>query len=88
MDGLDVIDSMHCYLHIFQILIAVSFPYAYAADPAERTKDNPDVNSIPYYTSFTPGIVLPPSAEKHLISSMGFVKVVAIHKIAEVRRLI
>jgi len=77
---------MHCYLHIFLILIAVSFPYAYAADPAERTKDNPNDNSIPYYTSFTPGIVLPPTAEKHLLSSMGFVKVVAIHKLVYDRR--
>ena len=77
---------MHYYLHIFLILIAVSFPYAYAADPAERTRDNPDDNSIPYYTSFTPGIVLPPTAEKHLISSMGFVKVVAIHKLVYDRR--
>lgn len=77
---------MNYILHIFPVLIAVSFSFAFAADPTEPTRDDPNNDSIPYYTNFTPGIVLPPSAEKHLISSMGFVKVVAIHKLMYDRR--
>ena len=41
---------------------------------------------IPYYTRFTPGIVLPRSAEDQLTASMGFLKVVAIHRLVFDRR--
>lgn len=77
---------MKCFRQLILTLIVVSYSHADASDLVEKTKAIPDADAIPYYTSFTPGIFLPRSAERHLISAMGFVKVVAIHKLAYDRR--